>query len=84
MAQSTTKKKISDLLVLNEIAGRNGDIVSSSEVTEANYTKKGTTIKMGIGGNQVHKFLENKYIAVMYIVNREEFFKTKEELKNQQ
>jgi hypothetical protein len=71
--------KISDLIVLDKIASANGDVASTDQVLSAKSVKRGTIIEMGIGGDFVGKLTAGTHIAVLYVVNKEEFFKLKNE-----
>lgn len=71
-----------DFEVMSEMANdKNGNqlISMTTDMVSANYTKMGTKITMGIGGNVVGSLLNNEKIPVLYLVDKEEFFKRKKD-----
>lgn len=69
-----------DFEIMLEMANdENGSqfISATTDLVSADYTKMGTKITMGIGGNVVGSLLNNEKIPVLYLVDKEEFFKRK-------
>lgn len=70
----------SDFGILHQMtqAENGNDIIFMTHTfVDAQYSSQGTKITMGMGGNVIHDMMDNKKFAVLYLVDREEFFSRK-------
>lgn len=73
----------SDFQIMSEMANdeKGKELISSTtDLVSAEYSKMGTKITMGHRGNVVGQLLNREKIAVLYLVDKNEFFNRK---KNQ-
>ena len=66
---------MSDLIIMNKMAQENKDISCSTTLVEAKTVKKGGHVTIGVDHQSIVNLAlpNNKYAAILYVVNMDEF-----------
>jgi len=78
-------KSKGDFEVMSEMSKRNGDIACSTTIVSCDTVKTGCKVTMGIDKITGQKLMSSmatgngEYVAILYVVNMEEFNKIKNE-----
>lgn len=69
--------EIIDQMNVGDIDNKTSNVIIGNYLVSANYSKAGTTVSIGVGGNQVFDIESGKKMAILVLVDIEEYNRLK-------